>query len=83
MARSADYWARKEHYERTGSWPETSKQRSVREAKERDVAQNGPTEQVHQVGSSAQFKSEDFVTKFVREWHEKNPGFRAEDFKDK
>lgn len=51
MARDAEYWARKEHYERTGSWPETPNQRARREAKEREEKENGPTEPAHPVAS--------------------------------
>lgn len=72
-------WERWEHYQKYGVYPETVKQQKAREAKERDVAENGPTEQVHPVGSAAQFKPESPMEKFVREWHEANPGFRAKD----
>jgi hypothetical protein len=83
MARDAAYWARKEHYERTGSWPETPNQRKVREAKERDIAENGPTEQVHPAASqqlsnapkveSTQEPKEDHVAKVVRLWWAAHP----------
>jgi hypothetical protein len=77
MARDAEYWARKEHYERTGEWPETSKQRAAREAKERD-AQNAPTEPAHPVVSSQMSEAPqiDHVSKVVEAWHKANPGFR-------
>jgi len=65
MAKNREYWARKEHFERTGSWPETPKQRAARE--------EGPTEAAHPVVSSAQL---DQVSKVVEAWHKANPGFR-------
>ena len=81
MARDAQYWARKEHFERTGSWPETPNQRKVREAKERDLAENGPTEEAHpavspQLANAPKVEQEDQISKVVRIWHEQNPGFR-------
>lgn len=84
MARDAAYWARKEHFERTGSWPETPNQRARREAKERDVAENGPTEQAHpaasqQLSNAPKVEQEDQISKVVRIWHEQNPGFRSTD----
>jgi hypothetical protein len=81
MARDEEYWARKEHFERTGSWPETPKQRAAREAKQRDVAENGPTEEAHpavsqQLANAPKVEKEDQISKMVRIWHEQNPGFR-------
>jgi hypothetical protein len=66
-------WERWQHYQKYGVYPETTKQQNSRKAKERDVAENGPTEQVHEAGSAAQFKSENPMDKFVREWWEAHP----------
>jgi hypothetical protein len=89
MARDAQYWARKEHFERTGSWPETPNQRARREAKERDVAENGPTEEAHPVVSpqlsqapkveSTEEPKEDHVAKVVRLWWAAHPHLRSND----
>lgn len=73
--------ARKEHFERTGRWPETTAQAKRREAKERDVAENGPTEPAHpavspQLSSAPKIEKENQIAKVVRIWHENNPGFR-------
>ena len=81
MARDAQYWARKEHFERTGSWPETPNQRARREAKERDVAENGPTEEAHpvvspQLANAPKVEQEDHVSKVVREWWARHPHLR-------
>jgi lysylphosphatidylglycerol synthetase-like protein (DUF2156 family) len=73
MAKDREYWARKEHFERTGEWPETPKQRAAREAKERSEREESSTETAHPVVSSAQL---DQVSKVVEAWHKANPGFR-------
>jgi len=65
MARDAAYWARKEHYERTGSWPETPKKR---EEAHPVVSQ--------QLSEAPKIEQEDHVSKVVEAWHKANPGFR-------
>jgi hypothetical protein len=72
MARDAEYWARKEHFERTGEWPETPNQRTRREAKEREQAHPAVSQQL----SEAPKVEETHTEKVVRIWHEQNPGFR-------
>lgn len=76
-----DKWSRWEIYQKTGRWPETENQRKAREAKERAA-----TEPAHPAASSSQMADApkvDFVSEFVRKWHEANPGFRPEDFNKK
>jgi hypothetical protein len=81
MARDAAYWARKEHYERTGSWPETPNQRTRREAKEREQAHPAVSQQLSEAPKveSTQEPKEDFVSKVVREWWERHPHLKSND----
>jgi hypothetical protein len=82
-------WERWEHYQKYGVYPETVKQQKAREAKARDVADNGPTEQVHPAASqqlsnapkveSTEEPKEDFVSKVVREWWERHPHLKNND----
>jgi hypothetical protein len=88
MARNREYWARKEHYERTGSWPETPNQAKRREARERAQASASTSEdnveQAHPAVSQqlanapkiAEEPQEDHVAKVVRLWWTAHPHLR-------
>jgi hypothetical protein len=78
MARDAAYWARKEHFERTGEWPETPAQARRREAKEREQAHPAVSQQLSDAPKveSTEKPQETHTEKVVRLWHEANPGFR-------
>jgi len=76
-------WERHEYFQKHGKYPETLKQEQARLAKERDLAENGPTEPAHPVVSqqlSDAPKVEEtpvnHVSKVVEAWHKANPGFR-------
>jgi len=75
MARDAEYWARKEHYERTGEWPETPAQARRREAKEREQAHPAVSQQLSDA-PKVEETPVDHVSKVVEAWHKANPGFR-------
>lgn len=77
-----DKWERHNYFQKHGRYPETSKQQKAREAKERDLAENGPSEEAHGVVSSAQQDraqskpANDPIARAVEKWHRENPGFR-------
>jgi hypothetical protein len=73
-------WERHEHFQKYGVYPETLKREKDRLAKERDLAENGPTEEAHPAVSpqlaNAPKVEETHTEKVVRLWHEQNPGFK-------
>ncbi len=76
-----DKWERHEYFQKHGRYPETTKQQKAREEKERDLAENGPSEPEsepgHSVRSVAQNKPKnDPIARAVEQWHRDNPGFR-------
>ena len=71
-----DKWERHNYFQKHGRYPETSKQQKAREAKERDLAENGPSEPGHSALSVAQNEPESHTDRVVREWWAKHPHLR-------
>jgi hypothetical protein len=74
-------WERHEYFQKHGVYPETIKQEQDRLAKERDLAENGPSESASEPGHGARSEAQnrpknDPVARAVEQWHRDNPGFR-------